>query len=724
VATGDQTLFNAVVANAASSLAQSRKLHLLHRWRSFVADAAAERQALAFCAQQAAYARKADIATRFHHLWFVHKAFHTWLEGTRAAAATAEAAAASAHAAAAAAAAAEARMEIAAQFQGKYVLHKALHAWWTVVGDARMQKELKAQDLQMQERIADALARVRSTQQSANVAAEVRSEEGSTDGVHVQEQLEPRAGPAAVQDASATQTRAPVDAGRSGGQDLVLGRGSLDLKGKMDELAVAMSIATGSPLPAELFSPLAATAPRCTEQAREGSASVHSGHSAVPKHTHQLRRARSASACVAAAAQCTHPLLEQAQLPLHTSDPADHDTDDAAQFDEGILQVTAALTESMRAARRLVTWRSGPQPGPPITGDASQPEPNNPCGNACEQKQPHKSLLPNNAAQTEPHATDSSTCSRTECVGTAMGQSVASCTASHPAQLRGDVLQHCGDAASAHTEIGAFSKPQRSDILSSDPLATDEPVKLSHLGACADCPIPRQKSFSAAPQARHSPAHVAHCLLDTLSSASGASASPEAMLRKSRISAAIADGGEGGKQLQAEVEMRARVAAHVRAATDAEPPPDDAPWEEYVAFLEREMLIGERRIGTNSRDGGTRRALEEGLLAWDSRQRGGGVTGCLSEASRTVTEDRFGKLCGREAKDALAAQLTRIQVAAGAPRTLFSACFLLLGFCRHIHEHYMVMLPKLSSSLAFKPRVWVWPKADAQTWTLSSDYPS
>ena len=188
----------AVCARAAATLQTARTRIYLQSWRANALQAAAARAAAEFVAQRAQDACKSDIAARFQRLWQLNAAFQLWLAAARETAAAVAAAAAAARSAAADDAAVAARLAIAGQFHSQFVAHRALRGWREALAAARSQREVSAQRARMQARIDAVLARARAPPENA-----------------------------------------------AGHPDK-----SLDLQGKMAELSAAMSIATGSPMPA------------------------------------------------------------------------------------------------------------------------------------------------------------------------------------------------------------------------------------------------------------------------------------------------------------------------------------------------------------------------------------------------------------------------------------------------------------------------------------------
>ena len=556
---GDSALTAAIVARCRLSLAAVRKRAILKAWHLLCVAASAERQAATIHVRHAQAARKAVIAAQFHRLWHVHASFHTWADTAKAAvAAAAEAAATEAEAAKqrdADAAAALAKLEIAAQFHQHYRWHQVLLAWQQNAAALKAQRSLQAEQACRQARIDAVLERVRAAQQRAESMpqADAQAEEAVKE--------------AAPQDSEAKSLRHV----------------------SFNELA---GTHVQQPLQA-----VVAPAGGQTQTSQDGTG-----------RGNQLTREPPAES--AAGSTVLRPIEQQATYgDVNTTNNECHDPQ---QFEAGLLKITTALTDSMRAARRMAS-RSAAQP------QAGIHEPELGLSTTCGQ-------LVNTADPTSRPDTGK--------LPDITGPAVVP-DGSHHAQEEGAHESNTLQAASPmrmqtqhaphqpsqhHARAGQVDSSSPSEARTKAAGARRSVRELLHAPS-SDSSSPLQEVCDSGPCDAASPSHPA----------------------------AGGEAGVAGQQMSALV-------SEVQAA---QPLSEDASWEEYVSFLEREFLdtdVNALRQRQPTRAASTGGQLNDGACAVDGRH----VVAPLSPA-------KLKKLKRKDAQDAIAAQLARIQAAAGEP---------------------------------------------------------
>jgi hypothetical protein len=312
----------------------------------------------------------------------------------------------------------------------------------------------------------------------------------------------------------------------------------------------------------------------------------------------------------------TVPDLQATRSPgVDAAPPSLPDDNTVPQFEEGMLQITAALTDSMRATRRLVT-HSNSANGMFAQSSASAPPPVISEAPACTAERPAPAFAKSTLA----------------------------------AAVSGSLAQQAPETG---------TRPGDGDNLGPAELAEARLAKLQRLRSRPKPPPSRK----AAPAARPTSA-VARALLHTSSSGASSDGEPP------QATGAVPSDNNGvrheSRGSDAE-NAQQQVARMVEGAQASQPPEEGAPWEEYVDFLEREVLdkasIGASQPGRTSQTGSV----------GTSKAQNSTVERAMKEL-QVPPVDKFKKMRGKDAQEAMAAQLARIQAAAGAHPTLWIPC--------------------------------------------------
>ena len=563
----DLCVVAAVAQRAARVLSAGRLRTALRKWHQHALDQVAEREALAFCEARAQETLKYNIAARFHRVWQLHGAFHTWLETSRAAAKAAAAAAADE-------AAIAAKMHIAVRFRAQYVRQAAFIAWRDAVAAERAVRALHAQRCRMQGRIDAVLQRVRGTRTHPALADEV---ECAGDG---------GASPQNVVTAVYTSAKSTSTPDCST-HDRVC------MPDQMKEFDADFNVATGEE------AALVGGADGDAQQASNG----HAG----------FEEASSAS-CVA-------------------------DDVDAVPFMDGIQQVTAALTESMRAAQRMAC-HTGTASGAVVDeGSAAALRE----GSADARELASSSALPGAHQRTAHDVPDIATCVRSDPSTTQRPVPAGSTNSREGCSVQGSVQQSgSADAqpsAKAHQSQHATQIQDRRRAAPAVTRRRSDPLEASSSESDGD----------------------EHC--HGAQSAGGQAAAPmgsqTGSVRLTSQKCAAAPRAHGHNARQADE----GISECVSGLLASRPPPDDAPWEDYVAYLEHQLLLKDEE-GTTAASVmcGRDPPLQTRIAASCNKgqERAGGADGVLAARPR-----QGGRVSGKEAREAAAAHLARIQKAAG-----------------------------------------------------------
>jgi hypothetical protein len=304
------------------------------------------------------------------------------------------------------------------------------------------------------------------------------------------------------------------------------------------------------------------------------------------------------------------------------------DDDAVPQFEQGMLQITAALTDSMRATRRLVT-HSNSANGKFAETSASAPSALISEALASAAEQP---------ASSQTKARDAAAISGS--IDDVLAQRVQ---ATEPLHGGGELN---GDSGPSELAEARRAKLQR---LRSRPKPQAPPSR-------KPAPVARPTSADA------------RAVLHTPSSDASSDDGP---LMVTADAQSDNDGVRHGSRGSDAENAQQRVAQMVEGAQVSQPPEEGAPWEEYVDFLEREVL-DKASVSTSQPD--------------TTSQAGGLAKAQSSSAERAMKElqvppvDKFKKMKGKDAQEAMAAQLARIQAAAGAC-PLPCTCFVVVKLC-------------------------------------------